>query len=120
MPVVVGDFWIQAHAADHRVFALDVSDPSNVRTVSSFAFDERQRPHWLATDGRRIVMVNEPGPTAERRMWMLRVDPATGQIALDRNFRDAGSDRAGIAFDRPGWPHGVTGSAIPHGTVFGW
>jgi len=120
MPVVIGNYWIQAHAADHRVFALDLSDLSNVRTVSSVSFDERQRPHWLATDGSRIVIVNEPSPAAERRMWMLRVDRATGQLALDRDFRDAGSDRPGVAFDRPSWPHGATGTAVPHGTVFGF
>lgn len=65
-------------------------------------------------------MVNEPGRTAERRLWMLRFDPATGQLSLDRAFRDAGSDRPGLAFDRPLWPHGASGTAIPHGTVFGW
>lgn len=119
MPVVAGNYWIQAHAADHRVFALDISDLSNVRRVSSLPFDERQRPHWLATDGSRIVMVNEPSPSAERRIWMLLIDRATGQLALDRDFRDAGSSRPGLAFDRPAWPHGATGNAIPHGTVFG-
>lgn len=119
MPVVVGNYWVQAHAADHRVFSLDISDLSNVRTVSSVAFDDRQRPHWLALNGSRIVVVNEPGPSAERRMWMLRVDRATGRLALDRDFRDAGSDRPGIAFDRRNWPHGASGAAIPHGTVFG-
>ena len=120
MPVVIGNYWIQANAADHRVFSLDVSDLKNVRTVSSLAFDERQRPHWLAVNGSRVVMVNEPSPTAERRMWMLQVDRATGQLTLDRQFRDAGSDRPGIAFDRASWPHGATGAAVPHGTVFGW
>jgi hypothetical protein len=88
--------------------------------VSSVSFDERQRPHWLAVDGSRIVVVNEPGQSAERRIWMLQVDRATGQLALDRDFRDAGSNRPGIAFDRSSWPHGATGTAVPHGTVFGW
>ncbi len=119
MPVVVGDYWIQAHAAGHRVFSLDISDLSNVRTISTVAFDERQRPHWLAVHGSRIVMVNEPAPSAERRIWMLRVNPATGQLTLDHDFRDAGSNRPGIAFDRPTWPHGASGNAVPHGTVFG-
>lgn len=120
MPVVVGDYWIQAHAADHRVFSLDVSDLRNVRTLSSVSFDERQRPHWLAVSGSQILVVNEPVPSAERRLWMLRLDQATGQLALDPDFRDAGSDRPGIDFDRPNWPHGVTGAAVPHGTVFGY
>ncbi len=119
-PVVVGDFWVQAHANDDRVFTLDVRDLNNVREVSSVSFDERQRPHWVATDGTRIVVVNEPKPTAEPRIWMLKIDRTTGQLTLDRDFRDANSDRPGIAFDRKSWPHGETGNAIPHGTVFGW
>jgi hypothetical protein len=120
MPVVIGDFWVQANAATHRVYALDIRDLKDVRAVSSVSFDERQRPHWLATDGARIVVVNEPAPTAERRMWMLTVNRATGAIALDGAFRDAGSDRPGLAFDRADWPHGSTGTGVPHGTVFGW
>jgi len=117
-PVLIGDVWVQSHAADHRVFSLDVSDPAHIRGLSSVSFDDRQRPHWLASDGTRIVVVNEPGPTAERRIWMLRLDHATGRLSLDSTFRDAGSVRPGIAFDRTNWPHGSTGSAVPHGTVF--
>ena len=120
MPVVIGDFWVQANAADHRVFTLDIRDLNNIRAVSSVSFDERQRPHWLATDGSRIVVVNEPVPTAERRMWMLNVNRMTGELALDRAFRDVDSTRPGIAFDRAAWPHGTTGTGVPHGTVFGW
>jgi hypothetical protein len=51
---------------------------------------------------------------------MLRFDRSTGQLTLDAAFRDAGSDRPGIVFDRRSWPHGDTGAAVPHGTVFGW
>ena len=118
MPLVMGDYWIQAHAADHRVYALNVSDLKNVRAVSSVQFDDRQRPHWLATDGSRIVMANEPSSIAERRLWMLQLDRATGRLAVDSAFRDAGSSRPGVSFDRPTWPHGATGMAVPHGTVF--
>jgi hypothetical protein len=120
MPVVIGDYWVQSNAADHRVYSLDVRDLDHVRALSSVSFDERQRPHWLATDGSRIVVVNEPAATAERRMWMLRLDRATGELALDRTFRDADSDSPGLAFDRTAWPHGATGTGVPHGTVFGW
>ena len=120
MPVVIGNYWIQANAAAHRIFSLDVRDLTNVHPVSSVTLDERQRPHWLATDGSRIVVVNEPGPAAERRIWMLQVDRATGKLVLDSAFRDAGSTRPGVGFDRANWPHGATGTAVPHGTVFGW
>ncbi|HEX7977816.1 MAG TPA: hypothetical protein VF461_04395 [Gemmatimonadaceae bacterium] len=120
LPVVIGNYWVQSNAATHRIFSLDVRDLLNVRMVSSVELDERQRPHWLATDGSRIVVVNEPAPTAERRMWMLQIDRASGALTLDSAFRDAGSTRPGIAFDRASWPHGATGTAVPHGTVFGW
>jgi hypothetical protein len=43
-----------------------------------------------------------------------------GNSRSTATFRDAGSDRPGIAFDRPVWPHGATGTAVPHGTVFGF
>jgi hypothetical protein len=119
-PVVVGHYWIQANAPEHEVFSLDVSNLAQVRRVSSVSFDERQRPHWLASDGARVVVVNEPGPTAERRVWMLKLDHRTGTLAIDSAFRDAGSSRPGVAFDRARWPHGMTGTSVPHGTVFGW
>jgi len=64
--------------------------------------------------------VNEPGQLAERRIWMLNVNRANGELALDRDFRDAGSTRPGLAFDRTDWPHGPSGVGVPHGTVFGW
>jgi hypothetical protein len=119
-PVVIGDVWVQSHANDHRVFSLDVRDPSHIRSISSVSLDDRQRPHWLATDGTRIVVVNEPAASAERRMWMLRLDRTSGRLALDSAFRDEGSSRPGLAFDRRDWPHGPSGTAVPHGTVFGW
>ena len=33
-------------------------------------------------------------------------------------FRSPGDPRAGVSFDRESWPHGDTGAAFPHGTVF--
>ena len=119
-PVVVGNYWIQANAPAHEVFSLDVSDVAHVRKVSSVMFDDRQRPHWVASDGSRVVVTNEPAPNAERRMWMLDLDRRTGALTLDSAFRDAASLRPGVAFDRMSWPHGATGNAVPHGTVFGW
>lgn len=119
-PIVVGSHWIQSNAPEHEVFTLDVSDLARVRKVSSISFDERQRPHWLATDGSRVVVVNEPGPNAERRIWMLDLDRTTGALTLDSAFRDPGSAPPGLSFERASWPHGSTGTAVPHGTVFGW
>ena len=120
VPLSIGRYWVQSVGGSHQVVVLDVSEPSRPVEVSHVQFDEQQFPHWLAFDARssRIVMVNSPGPMASRQMWMLNFDADSGQLVLDERFRDAGADRPGVDFDREVWPHGATGAAIPHGSVF--
>jgi hypothetical protein len=50
---------------------------------------------------------------------VLTVDAETGALALDERFRDPGAERPGVDFGRTAWPHGTTGAARPHGSVFG-
>ena len=116
-PVVVGNYWIQPNATTKVVSSLDVTDPTNVREVSSVQFDDRQSPHWLASDGQRIVVVSSI--SGENRIWMMDIDPDTGRLTIDEAFRNEGSDRPGFSFGQEVWPHGRTGGALPHGTVFG-
>lgn len=119
LPVVLRDFWIQSVPSANAVVALDVSDPAAPREVSRVTLGPRNFPHWLALDpaGGRIVVADRGD--GERRLFVLTVDAETGELALDESFRDPGSDRAGVSFDRDEWPHGETGAARPHGTVFG-
>ena len=81
-----------------------------------FAPDENV--HWISADasGRRIAVTHVG--KAERRIWLLDFDPETGAIAMDSSFHDAGSPVPHVSFQREHWPHGDTGPAIPHGTVF--
>ncbi|MDX1745119.1 MAG: hypothetical protein R3324_04215, partial [Halobacteriales archaeon] len=128
LPVVLGDYWIQSVPSANAVVALDVSNPVAPREVSRVTLGPRNFPHWLALDrfgtGRGVdesggrVVVADRGD-GERRLFVLTVDGATGELMLDEGFRDPGADRPGVSFDRPAWPHGATGSAEPHGTVFG-
>ena len=120
VPLSVGHFWIQSVGSTRQVVVLDVQDSSHPVKVSHAQFDDQQLPHWLAFDEResRIVMVNAPGDAIDRRIWMLDFDEETGRLTLDESFGNAGSDRPGVNFDRAAWPHGVTGAAIPHGSVF--
>jgi hypothetical protein len=67
--------------------------------------------------GKRIVM-NSGGGGASNRLYIINFDPASGHLALDDKFRDAGSTVAGVNFSQRAWPHGWTGTAAPHGTVF--
>jgi len=119
LPVVVGDFWVQSVPSAHAVVALDVSNTGSPREVSRVTLGDRNFPHWLALDraGNRLV-VGDRGD-GEPRLFVLHVDPATGELSLDEDFRDPGSERPGVDFDRAEWPHGATGPAKPHGTVFG-
>lgn len=119
VPVVVGDFWIQPVPSAHAVVALDVSDPSSPREVSRVTLGPRNFPHWLALDpsGGRIVVADRGD--GEPRIFVLTVDQETGALAVDERFRDPGSQRPGVDFGRSDWPHGPTGAARPHGSVFG-
>ena len=102
----------------HALATYDISDPAQIREVSRITFDEKQKPHWIAadTDNRRIVL--NSGEYGEHRLFMVNFDPQTGNLALDKRFRDAGSERAGVSMDGRTWPHGFHGDAYPHGTVF--
>lgn len=119
LPVVSGRFWVQTVPEEHALVALDVSDPDHPREAGRLTLAETDGPHWIARDptGTRIV-VSGGGGTLEQRVLVVTLDPASGALALDERFRDAGADVPGVTFDRPAWPHGVTGPAIPHGAVF--
>lgn len=125
LPIVLGDYWVQSVPSANAIVALDVSNPAAPREVSRVTLGPRNFPHWLAldrveddagVDGRVVVADRGDG---ERRLFMLTVDGETGELAVDEGFRDPGADRAGVSFDRQAWPHGATGPAKPHGTVFG-
>jgi hypothetical protein len=119
VPLVIGRYWVQPLGQIRQVVSLDISDPNAPKPISALQFDERQSPHWLAYDNlnARIVMANA-GINPESRLWMLKFDRSSGALSIDDKFRDAGSLRPGVSFDREEWPHGRTGAAIPHGTVF--
>lgn len=117
VPVVLGNFWIQPSATERAIVAYDLGDRDSPREASKLVLDPAfPGPHWIAADpaGSRIVVTAEEG-------WALlvNVDAATGALTIDERFRDEGASLPGVTFDRPEWPHGATGRAVPHGAVFG-
>ena len=118
-PVLAGRYWLQAVPEAHAVVVLDISDPERPREVSSLVVADDERPHWMAMDasGRRVV-VNSSHAGTGNSLFVLDFDPASGRLSLDERFRDPGSTRAGISLARRNWPHGFTGTAVPHGTLF--
>jgi hypothetical protein len=118
VPLRIGHFWVQTLFSAHAVVVYDIADLTHMREVSRVTFDDKQMPHWIAadTDGHRIVL--NSGEYGDHRLFILNFDPQTGTLTLDRRFRDAGSERAGVSMDGKSWPHGLHGDAYPHGTVF--
>lgn len=115
VPVVVGNTWVQTVPDEHAVVALDVRDAMKPRELSRVTFDSTFTPHWMAFDapsGRLIVNDGE---------WQLHVvtmNATTGALGIDSTFRDGGATKPGVRFDRATWPHGATGPAKAHGSVF--
>ncbi|HVQ41205.1 MAG TPA: hypothetical protein VMS54_03325 [Vicinamibacterales bacterium] len=118
VPAVSGHFWLQPVPYDHALISLDISDPEHPREVSKVTFGEDEGPHWLALDatGRRAVL-NSAG-SKPNRLYLIDVDPVTGALTIDDRFRDPGATTSGVSLTGKRWPHGFTGEARPHGTVF--
>lgn len=118
LPIVVGDYWIQAVPDAHGLVALDVSDPAAPWEVSRVTLSDDDWPHWisLAPDRRRVVVTGYAG--TRHRIILVDLDPVTAQMSVDRDFGDPASDRPGISMDVDSWPHGATGPGDPHGVVF--
>jgi hypothetical protein len=121
VPILTGHWWLQPVPAAHALLALDITDPEHPREVSSVSLGADVSPHWIAIDpsGRRVVLTAGGWSSREgNRLFVIDFDPTTGMLAIDKRFKDPGIARAGIAMTGRTWPHGFTGTAVPHGTVF--
>jgi hypothetical protein len=118
VPAVLGNFWISPSATENAIVAYDLSQRARPREVSRLSLDGLFRePHWIAVDPhapRLVVTADVENPW----VMLVNVDPATGALSVDENFRDPGAARPGIGFNRAEWPHGRGGKAMPHGAVF--
>ena len=116
VPTIVGHYLIQSVPVTHGLIVLDIANPSKPVEVSRLTIEDAFMPHWTGWDARtqRLVVT---GYGDDHRLFMVKLDQATGVAAMDTAFHDAGGKR-GFSFDDRQWPHGWTGSAIPHGVVF--
>lgn len=121
VPILTGHWWLQPVPEAHALLALDITDPEHPREVSSVSLGADVGPHWIAINqsGRRVVLTAGGWSSREgNRLYVIDFDPATGMLAIDTRFKDPGSARPGIAMTGRTWPHGFTGTAVPHGAVF--
>ncbi len=115
VPVIVGKYWIQTVGAIPGLVALDISDPGKPVEVSTLKLDHRfHMPHWLAADRNsdRLVL------TGDDQDWVLivNIDPKTGTLSLDENFRQAGATAPGVHLTSADGPQ--SGPAEVHGSLF--
>lgn len=108
VPVVVGDFLVEAMQSGHAIASLDLRDPEHPREVSRILLPADEYPHWLAVEpgGDRLVITGYGA--LNTRVRFATIDRRTGRLALEQAVIDM--NRA--------WPDGWRGSAIPHGAVF--
>lgn len=119
VPVLAGHYWLQTVPDAHALVSLDIADPDHPREVSTLKLGDDEQPHWIAIDGTgRRIALNSAGAGTGNRLFIIHLDPASGALTLDERFRDAGATRAGVSLSQKTWPHGFSGKAIPHGTVF--
>jgi len=117
VPTIVGHYLVQSVPAVHGFIVLDLADPAKPVEVSRLKLSDTYRPHWTAwsPEIRRLVVTS--GATPQDRMYLLKLDSATGLLTVDDAFRDT-DGKAGLSFSEREWPHGWRGVGSPHGAVF--
>ena len=118
VPVIARRYYLVTVPAWNAVVSLDISNPAAPREVSRVTLGAGDVPHWIAIEPnlRRVVITGYA--TLQHRIMMARFNAATGQLALDEDFRDEGAPSPGVRLDNKRWPHGGTAAGTPHGAVF--
>jgi hypothetical protein len=115
VPTIAGHYLVQSVPAIHGFIVLDIADGKKPVEVSRLAISEGYAPHWTGWDPKTHRLVVTPQKSSGR-MYLLKLDDATGALTIDTAFSEDGTP--GFSFARRTWPHGWTGEAIPHGAVF--
>jgi hypothetical protein len=118
VPTIVGHYLVQSVPAVHGLIVLDIASPAKPVEVSRVKLTDTYSPHWTAwgTKTQRLVVTSSGSPV-DHRLYLLKLDQATGAITLDDAFRDA-DGKAGFNFGEREWPQAWKGTGAPHGAVF--
>jgi len=114
VPTVVGNYLVQSVPAEHALIVLDIRNGATPVEVSRLKISDTFKPHWTGWDAKtqRLVVTGR-----EPRLFLVKLDPATGALSMDASFHD-GDGKPGFNFANREWPHGWRGSGLPHGVVF--
>jgi hypothetical protein len=117
VPTIIGHYLIQSVPAIHGFIVLDIANGAKPTEVSRLELSDVYYPHWTAWDPKTQRIVVTSGHTPEDRLYLLKLDQATGALSVDEAFRDA-DGKPGFSFAEREWPHGWKGVGAPHGAVF--
>jgi hypothetical protein len=119
VPTIVGHYLVQSAGAMHGLIVLDITNAAKPVEVSRLKLTDTYQPHWTGWDPKtqRIVVTSSMTPGQVERLYLIKLDPATGALSVDEAFRDT-DGKPGFNFDNRDWPHGWKGSGLPHGVVF--
>jgi hypothetical protein len=117
VPTIVGHYLVQTAPFDHSAIVLDIANAAKPVEVAKAKFGENYYPHWTAWGSKTNRIVVTPGMSGEPRLFLLQFDPKSGAISMDERFRGSDS-KPGFNFANQAWPHGWTGTGLPHGAVF--
>jgi DNA-binding beta-propeller fold protein YncE len=120
VPTTIDHFMVLPVMFSETILVFDISDPTDIKEVSRFNTPGYQ-PHWAATDpGASRIVVTSSGMAPTYTVLIFDFDAEVGQLSLDESFGSAEFPRAGVSFYRESWPHGDTGTAVPHAALFGY
>lgn len=116
VPTFVGHYLVQSVPDIHGYIVLDMTDGIHPHEASRLVISKDYASHWTALDPATDRIVVTSGREGDRT-YMLKLDPATGALSIDKAFRDE-DGQPGFSFGTRNWPHGWTGAGKPHGAVF--
>ena len=118
VPTIVGHFLIQSVPDLHGLVVLDIANAAKPVEVSRLKLTDTYSPHWTAWGSKtQRLVVTSSGSPVDHRLFLLKLDQATGAITVDDAFRDT-DGKPGFNFGDREWPQGWKGTGAPHGAVF--
>jgi len=118
VPTIVGHYLIQSVPDLHGLVVLDIANAAKPVEVSRLKLTDTYSPHWTAWGSKtQRLVVTSSGSPVDHRLFLLKLDQATGVITVDDAFRDT-DGKPGFNFGDREWPQGWKGTGAPHGAVF--
>jgi 56kDa selenium binding protein (SBP56) len=118
VPTIVGHYLIQSVPDLHGLVVLDIANAAKPVEVSRLKLTDSYSPHWTAWGSKtQRLVVTSSGSPVDHRLFLLKLDQATGAITFDDAFRDT-DGKPGFNFGDREWPQGWKGTGAPHGAVF--